>query len=320
MLLDPNLNQYEALHAFMRGNPRLTHVTSRVVSGSLHGRRLVNVHIPKTAGTTLDRILNSIALRCGLGHFRALGTVYGQFMGDGKTEAADYLSNARADELSRTSIFSGHIPALAWGPAVGSRAAAYTALLRDPCERMLSQYSFGARRGRWDRSTRIETLVRSGQMADNLQVRMLAGCANGQVRCDEAMLEQAYSNLEARFSLIGVADRFDAFLSALLGLYGWPEIVYARYNVSAIPFQDEARAALREEAAQFNAFDIALVNRVRRHGDVWINQVDKAAPLPASRDLLVPLRTPGEYLYFPCDKIPELREVARQASCTISAA
>lgn len=303
---------------FMMGSRQLVHVTPSSAPGSLRGRRLVIVHIPKTAGTTLDRILDALALRSGVGRFRALGTVYGQFMGKGKSEAVEHLRNADRESLEQAEIFSGHVPALLWEPTINAQRAAYVTILRDPVDRMMSHYLFGVGRRGWSPNTTIESLVRSGHLLDNLQVRMLAGYADERAPCNEAMLEAAFANLESRFALIGTSDRFDAFLATLLALYAWPDIIYARYHVGATRVDDARDAALRAEAFAFNTFDAQLLARVRERGSVWINCVDAAEPPPRSDEVLMPFMREGEFVRLSRGELSRFERLAHQANCRLT--
>jgi len=306
-----------AIDLFMQRNPRVVHVAPSRVEGSLQGRSLVFVHIPKSAGITLNWILYSIAVRFHAVFFRALGTVYGQYMGEGKGEAGDYLRQADPGTVMSASILDGHVPVSIWERVIGARRAAYVTILRDPVERMISNYLHGVSRNGWSADTGMKSLVQSGRLVDNLQVRMLAGCTDARQPCSETMLETAYTKLRRRFALVGVIDRFDAFLAALLGLYGWPDIVYAARNVTAIRVAPERQAALRAEASDYNAFDARLLARVREHGDVWLNGVDASPPQRLSTDLLMILDASSEFLCLPRDELPKLDDFARRANCQL---
>jgi hypothetical protein len=309
---------YAIIKSFLLASGQLVHVAPPRAPGSLHGRRLVIVHIPKTAGTTLDRILDALALRSGVGRLRALGTVYGQFMGEGKGEAVEHLRRADPEVLATAEIFSGHVPALLWEPTIDGRRVAYATLLRDPTDRMISHYAFGVSRGGWGRETAIESLVRSGHLVDNVQVRMLAGCDDARQPCDDAMLKTALANLQSRFALIGTTDRFDAFLATLLALYGWPDIIYARYHVGATRIDEPRHTALRAEASAFNTFDAELLARVREHGDVWINCVDAEEPPPRSQDVLMPLWNEGELACISRGDLAGLERLAKEVNCQLT--
>lgn len=273
------------------GPAAYVHVSPAAIHGSLAGRKLVFVHIPKTAGTTFDRVLETVALLDGCGHFRALGTVYGQYMGPEKDEAADSFRSADSAALDGGRFLSGHLPATVWDERLNPQDAAFVTLLRDPVERTISQYRFGIQRGGWDAGTPMAELFAAGTMADNLQVRMLAGCESPDVPCDEAMLEAARAALAARFAVTGVSDTFDAFLGALIRLCGWPEIIYSSFQVGRTHLAPGALAGLRAQAAGFNRFDQALLADVRAHGPVWINRTGRG-PAPAREDMIL-IVSPG---------------------------
>lgn len=88
---------------------KLRHVSGKPAKGSLYGRQIVFTHIPKTAGTTLDWIMAGIAEHRSEEIFRASGTLYGQFLGDGKVEATAILLATPPETVSRARFLDGHI-------------------------------------------------------------------------------------------------------------------------------------------------------------------------------------------------------------------
>jgi len=316
-LQEENVALDAMINRFMRDNPKLVHVEPAGVNGSLLGRGIVFVHVPKTAGTTLNWILYALAVQFHAICFRAFGAVYGQVLGEGKGEAADFLRQTDRDIIRSAGIFIGHVPVSAWDDVMGSRLIAYVTILRDPAERMISHYLHGVDRNGWSADTSVHALVSEGRLVDNLQVRMLAGCADRRQPCDEAMLDAAYAKLRDRFALVGTCERFDAFLAALLGLYNCPDIIYGRRNVTATPIGKTRRESLRGEVADFNRFDTRLYARVREMGDVWVNRVDAASEHPRNPDLLTILDGNGEFLRISRNDLPRLDDMAGRAGCQL---
>lgn len=77
-------------------------------------QQLAFVHMPKTAGTTFDRILMGLMPLMGKPRVRADGTIYGQFLGPDKTEAADYFRNVEKERILQSSFFAGHVTLPVW--------------------------------------------------------------------------------------------------------------------------------------------------------------------------------------------------------------
>lgn len=139
-------------------------------------------------------------------------------------------------------------------------------LLRDPVERAISHY-YHYRRRAIDRlhplamrSTLKEWVSASGIVEmDNGQTRRLAGEMN--VACGRvtpAMLERAMSRL-AKFAAVGLTERFDESLALLQGAFGWRVRPGAPENVGE---NRPPRVDVGEEALQaierFNRFDLEL--------------------------------------------------------------
>lgn len=256
------------------------------IEGSLAARHLVFLHIPKTAGTTFDHVLETVSRLDGSRHYRAMGVVYGQYMGAEKLEAADAFRAADRRDLDECEFLSGHVPSTVWEERIDPEGCAFVTLLRDPVDRMISQYRFGIERGGWAADAKLTDLVAAGALVDNLQVRMLAGCEDPKIQCDQEMLQAALDRAERRFAVIGVSETFDAFLAALIQLRGWPEIIYTAYQVGQTRLDPRTLSAVQADAARFNQIDQALVADVRARGPVWINRID-SGPARDREDMIL---------------------------------
>lgn len=279
--------------------------------GSLRERRLVFTHIPKAAGTTLDYILGRIAGLRNEVRFRAKGTLYGQFLGQGKIEAAADLRNANPSDIASARFLVGHVPTTAWDDIPGAADAAFVTILRDPVDRMISHYRYGIARKGWESDASPADLTLAGQMVDNLQVRQISGCLDASEPCTDAMVDSALEILRERYAVVGFADKFDAILGALIALLGWPDVLYSAHQVGKIAIDDDRVGAIREECRDLNTFDERLVSAIRHHGDVWVNRVGFSEP-PAADDAVIVV-TPkfkdhGRVIpIFPKSALPEFK-------------
>lgn len=256
---------------------RLSHVRAAPCEGSLAGRRLLFVHVPKAAGTTLDYILAALADETGDGFRRLPGTLYGQYLGPGKGEAAAALDALDEPAFARARFVTGHLPHRPPDAFDGADPAPVT-LLRDPVARLISHYRYGVERGGWAADAPLADLVREGRLCDNLQTRQLAGCRDAGEPCDEAMLARAQENLAAHYAVVGRTENFDGFLAALIALFGWPELLYGRRQVTSRRLEPGREAALAAEAVQLSRLDAELVAWVRARGEPWLNRVGLARP------------------------------------------
>lgn len=217
---------------------------------------LIFTHIPKAAGTTLDRLLRGIALTKDLQWQRAFGTVYYQFLGKGKAESIENLLSLPSEKLAQIRILTGHVPFgvheyLPYTPR-------YITALRDPISRMVSHYKMGISRSGWTSGESLKELVRKGALVSDVQVRMLAGLRSPHDIVTDETLSLALDNLEKYYFLIGVSDEFERFTSALLGFLDAPNALLGEEQSARVKLQSGHEQLLKQDAEQFNRFDIQL--------------------------------------------------------------
>jgi hypothetical protein len=246
----------------MPGKPALHYVTAYADSAPAIGlatHSLLFTHIPKTAGTTLDYILRAIAASSRIPQRRAMGTVYGHFLGAGKGEAMLEFGRFPEAFFRQQAFLSGHVPH--GMHRVLSHPYFYVTVLREPIARLLSQYRFGIRRGGWSEKASVTELVEKGLIIDNLQTRMLAGLSDRSAPCTAETLKLAIEHLRSEYAIVGTTERFDETLKLLITLLGWPDIAYGNRQVGegdASPDQiEQARAAIPQHYAYDHELYIA---------------------------------------------------------------
>ena len=192
------------------------------------------LHIAKTAGTTLNRILD-----------REYSTPasYQEPSGGGSREGCAGVEAMTESERRRFRVFSGHFP---FGVQHLLPPPVFTiTLLRDPLERVLSQYYHVARtpdhylhqRHRAEEGPLLsltEFLSAGTVEVDNWQTRVLAGpeaMALPFGACGRDVLEQAKKNLACDIALAGLTERFDETVVLLWRRLGWIMPCYLRENV-----------------------------------------------------------------------------------------
>ena len=243
------------------------------------------LHIPKTAGTTLNSILSreyapdesyEIMMR-GMAWILPRPTIIPRPL----------ISLSKVLRL-RTAVRSRHKPRLVRGhfdlsiarhlPA-GTR---FFTLLRDPVERAISHYYHYRRRTIERlhplamRSTLKEWVSGCGIVEmDNGQTRRLAGEMNLACgRVTPAMLERAMSRL-AKFAVVGITERFDESLVLLRRAFGWKSRPVAAQNVGEnrpqrIDVSDEAL----ETIERCNRFDLELYRFAWNLFDIRVSSVN----------------------------------------------
>lgn len=227
----------------------------------LKAHSLLFTHIPKTAGTTLDHILQAIAASGGIPHPRAMGTIYGQFHGFGKSEAMLEFGRWPETVLRERAILSGHLPH-GMHRAV-SHPYFYITLLREPVARLLSQYRFGMRRGGWNEASSIADVIEKGLIVDNLQTRMLAGVRDRSAPCSADTLKAAIGHLRSEYTVVGTAERFNDTLKLLITLLGWPDIVYGNRQVGEGEASPDQIEQTRAVVSRYFAYDLELYAAAR---------------------------------------------------------
>jgi hypothetical protein len=196
---------------------------------------IIFLHLGKTAGWTLSRVLSrnlSPAIRIG----NPPNTPHG-FLSEEpiRTFAAWPEERRERYRLVAAHMVYGlheHVP----------RPSAYLSLLRKPVARAISGYHrvleapthrlheavAGRGMSMQDYLTRGISLE-----TDNSQTRAIAGDVSTPFgECSREMLEVAIRNVEERFPVVGLTERFDDLLLLLKRTFGWSNLYYVRANVT----------------------------------------------------------------------------------------
>lgn len=231
------------------------------------------LHIPKTAGTTLNGCLyEHYAVPGASGDWFHDGIYYFPY-GFHKAQRPQFTEHVRA-ALARDDLRAvvGHF----WygAHALVARPSFYITLLRDPVDRVASLYHHDAATENEAfhdeiaaREATLEEFVRdfSCREVDNDQTRRIAGREPGYGRCGPELLERAKRNLRDRFGFVGTTERFDESLIALKRLLRWPYVFYLPVLVNRDrPAREELSPAARELIAERNAHDRQLYDFANR--------------------------------------------------------
>ena len=187
---------------------------------------LIFLHIPKTAGTTLNRIIEwqySPFAIFTMDPYRIRAT----------PERLKRLPEGRRRRLRvvRGHLFYGIHECLPQG-------ATYITMLRDPVPRALSAYYFILRRPlhplHWKlkrEGLRVEDCLRLFPQRHNLQCRLIAGVKDTAI-ADKRLLDIAKENLTRSFSVVGISERFDESLMLIATTFDWEIPLYKNCKVS----------------------------------------------------------------------------------------
>jgi hypothetical protein len=189
---------------------------------------LLFLHVPKTAGTTLTNCVyveyapETVAeywedgdwLRGGIYYFpRGIHE-------DGAPSPDEIRTLGRSDLRAVTGHFSFGIHQFVQGEAV------YVTVLRNPVDRVVSLYYHALREPddpfheRVAGGLGLEAFVAACPEAANGQTRRIAGAGG------DALLDAAKENLERRFAVAGLTERFDETVVLLRRKLGWKRMPY----------------------------------------------------------------------------------------------
>lgn len=225
---------------------------------------LALVHVPKTAGTTLTKLMRH--------HYR------GRFLTSGNIFSRFEDVEAKLRELQRKPHIAGLAGHFTFGLAERELPTSrYMTILRDPIERTLSHYYFlvQPRPGRAKAAgpaimpawlppppsglSLEEALADRSYIPDNLQTRMVCGLVSPYDPLPAGALDQAKRNLSDRFAHVGTTERFDEFLALLNLELGWPTLAYNRYRVhTSRPKRESLAVGDARVLEERNALDLEL--------------------------------------------------------------
>jgi Sulfotransferase family len=187
---------------------------------------LIFLHIPKTAGTTLNRIIewqyNPLSIFT-LDPYRFRAT-------------AERFKTLSEERRRRLRVVRGH---LYYGlHEFLPQGATYITMLREPVARFLSSYYFILRRPLHPLHRKlkkeqlgVEDYLRLIPHRHNFQCRLIAGVENGATG-DERLLEMAKEHLTESFSVVGICERFEESLMLIAKTFGWDVPFYENHKVS----------------------------------------------------------------------------------------
>jgi hypothetical protein len=255
---------------------------------------LIFLHIQKTGGTTLHRIVER--------HYPPEANYFldsWQFTLGRLINMSDY-DRAKIRMLRGHMVFGMHqyLP----------NSSTYFTVLRDPVGRVISYYYHVRRdpKHHWhdfvvSKDLDLKAFLESGKdigMTD-FQTRVLAGgrwhdSAYGQ--CPQEALWVAKRHLRDHFAVVGLVERFDETLLLLKDVFGWQDLFYVRRNVTQKhPRRDGLSSDTLAAIVEANQIDLQLYQyvttsferQVRRQGPAftarvksfqWLNRL--LGPLP----------------------------------------
>ena len=210
---------------------------------------IVVLHIPKTAGTSLRRLIQENYPSEDIYY------IYGE---DSQFTTLKDFNKLTIEEKSNYKIFMGHIPFNQ--KLFAHLQPTYITMLRNPIDRVLSYYHHVMQREEWkEKNISLLKYIENSNdsQLSNHQTRMLTGFPK--VPIDEMQLEIAIKNLESHFTIVGITEYFREAAEALRALFGWENNMEFKENVSVGRKQKEYYSDLEiDKIRELNKFDIKL--------------------------------------------------------------
>jgi hypothetical protein len=221
---------------------------------------LIFLHIPKTGGSTLASILNR----------RFADNDVWKFFGN-EIEKLEERLETKSD-VDRLKLLEGHIH-FGWHKYF-DKPAKYITVLRNPVDRVVSHYYHVRRDSNnylhkevVERNISLHDYVLSDLSweLDNAQTRQISGLIEVPVgQCKRSMLDLALKNLQDKFLLVGLTERYNETLLLLHKLMGWKGIPFQKalnvgYNKPRHLHLDDA---VVKDIARKNSLDMELYNGV----------------------------------------------------------
>lgn len=224
---------------------------------------LVFLHLPKTAGTTLNTVLLRQYTRDQIRPLRS------KFFADDLAA----LKAAPEPVRHRIRLLHGHqVFGLHTLLAPGAR---YLAVLREPIARVISHYNYvkatehpmfidAIRQGEMNLADYATSGI-SGEL-ENGQTRWIAGISDDRPMTD-SHLDLAIENIERHFDWLGLTERFDESLIDLAFKYRWPRVYYRKKNVLGSARSGPTPERVLEAIADRNRLDMKLYAYAQRRFD-----------------------------------------------------
>ena len=235
---------------------------------------VIFLHLPKTAGSTLNWIIQRQYEPAAIYAFRWY--FHWSLL---PTDEFKQLPTAQKEKIR---FITGHMSFGLHEAMSGSYT--YITVLRNPVDRVISSYYHILR----DRKHPIHNEVISMSLPQYLCSGLSLDANNGQTRrlsgvgttvpygqCSSQMLEQAKQNIQEHFSIVGLTERFDETLILLKRHFGWKNPFYLTQNKGRNqPAREDISPDGPDLIKQYNQLDIELYQYAQEMFDAQIRQQD----------------------------------------------
>ncbi len=239
-------------------------------------------HIPKTAGTTFQKILYS--------HYSP-DRIFKIYPGPHRENVKKYIEdfiNMSSEEREGFDLILGHGAFQVYECVVGNCIG--ITVLRDPIERVISHYYFVRRRPiheDFEKAKNMDLCEYAMSLKEELEnnyTRRFSRLTNDEVNKNpERALSLAKQNLKEYFSVIGLTERFDETILLIMRKLGWNQLpFYLNANVTSNRLkQNDIPEDTLQVIREITKLDIELYNCVSQ----WFQETIEAEGVTFSNNL-----------------------------------
>ena len=234
---------------------------------SMNDNPLVVLHVPKTAGTSLRKIIKNNYIP------EELLFVYDNHPNFFSTRE---LKNLSLEDINKFKVIMGHIQFdIKIFPC---NKFNFLTFVRDPVNRVISYYHHVMTHNKVWSNKKISLLkyieTSNDLQLSNHQTRVLAGLGGNPVT--DKHLKAAISNIDNYFCFVGISERFVESISFMAGMFNWENSSILHENASigkpdAAFFSDMEIERIKE----LNKLDIELYNYIESNFVYFVNRTIK---------------------------------------------
>lgn len=214
-------------------------------------KKIIFLHLPKTGGTTFNSIIDRRYKPREI--FKVDGSKIDESIGK-----FNQLSEYEKQEIK---LFRGHMH-FGWHRYI-SQSSTYVTFLRNPVDRVISNYRFILRRPLHYLYSEVKSMTLQDYVKSQInpslnggQVRLLSGLESEPL--SETTLATAKNNIKTHFSVVGLTEKFDEALILIAKLYGWRFPFYIKQNVASRSDEENISEQTLELIQEANFYDMEL--------------------------------------------------------------